>query len=105
MTLAFPARPDIVIGLVERIESAHSTWLFDTDRRRFRRLPPEVDPDAPALEADWEQYYSLEVDDASGAFTVALNEDGTRLLRAFRKPAMDDATQELRLDPGAGTES
>ena len=40
--------------------------------------------DAPALDADWEQYFALEIDDASGAFTVTLNEDGTRLLRAFR---------------------
>lgn len=90
---------------MERIESAHSTWLFDTDRRRFRRLPPEVDADAPALETDWEPYFSLEVDETSGAFTVTLNEDGTRLLRAFRKPALGDTTQEFRLDPNAGTES
>lgn len=90
---------------MERIESAHSTWLFDTERRRFRRLPPEVDPDAPALEADWEPYFSLDVDDTTGAFTVTLNEDGTRLLRAFRKAANEDATQELRLDPTAGPES
>ena len=34
------------------------------------------------------------MDDASGAFTVTLNEDGTRLLRAFR----DDSA---RADAGA----
>ena len=90
---------------MERIESAHSIWLFDTERCRFRRLPPEADADAPALEADWESYFSLDVDDASGAFTVTLNEDGTRLLRAFRKPVADDATQELRLDPRSDAES
>ena len=90
---------------MERIESAHSTWLFDPDRRRFRRLPPDVDPDAPALESDWEPYWSLEVDDETGAFTVTLNEDGTRLLRAFRTPASDDATQELSVQPKPGTES
>jgi len=84
---------------VERIESAHSTWLFDTDRRRFRRLPPGADVDAPALDGDWEPYFSLNIDDEQDAFTVTLNEDGTRLLRAFRKPASDDATQELRLEP------
>ncbi len=84
---------------MERIESAHSTWLFDTERCRFRRLPPEVDPDAPALDADWEPYFSLDIDDDTGAFTVTLNEDGTRLLRAFRKPVADDVTQELRLEP------
>jgi hypothetical protein len=90
---------------VERIESAHSTWLFDRERRRFRRLPPDVDPDAPALDSDWEPYWSLDIDDETGAFTVTLNEDGTRLLRAFRTPAADDATQEVRVQPKANPES
>ncbi len=84
---------------MERIESAHSTWLFDQERRRFRRLPPDVDPDAPALDSDWEPYWSLDIDDETGAFTVTLNEDGTRLLRAFRTPVADDATQEVRVQP------
>ena len=86
-------------GFVERIESAHSVWLFDPDRRRFRRLPPEADADALALDSDWQPYFALEIDEASGAFTVSLDEDGSRLLRAFRKPAVGDATQELRLQP------
>ena len=91
-------------ALVERIESAHSTWLFDTDRGRFRRLPLGVDPDAFALDSDWEPYFALDVDDATGAFTVTLDADGTRLLRAFRT-STDDATQEMRIDPGLGAES
>ena len=90
---------------MERIESAHSVWLFDTDRRRFRRLPPEVPCDAPALDTDWEPYFSLDIEDDTGAFTVTLNEDGTRLLRAFRKQAGDDATQELSLDPDSSANS
>ena len=88
---------------MERIESAHSLWLFDRERRRFRRLPPDADVDAPALDADWEPYFALEIDDATGAFTVTLNEDGTRLLRAFRKTDGDPPTQELRLDPETGS--
>ena len=65
--------------------------------------------DAPALDADWEQYFAFELDEASGAFTVTLNEDGTRLLRAFRDepdrrrpvPRREDiTTTELRIPPG-----
>jgi hypothetical protein len=78
--------------------------LFYTERKRFRRLPRDADPDAPALDADWERYFSLDVDDASGAFTVTLNEDGTRLLRAFRDRGkgtgdQDTTTTELRIPP------
>ena len=92
-------------GFVERIESAHSVWLFDPERRRYRRLPPEADADALALDSDWEPYFSLDIDEATGAFTVTLNEDGTRLLRAFRKASADERTQELRLDSDSGAES
>jgi hypothetical protein len=72
-------------------------------------LPRGADADAPALDVDWEQYFALEIDEASGAFTVTLNEDGTRLLRAFRddagasekRPARRDdiTTTELRIPP------
>jgi hypothetical protein len=92
-----------VTGLVERIESAHSVWLFDTERQRFRRLPLGADADAPALDSDWEPYYSFDMDEATGAFTVGLNEDGTQLLRAFRTSNGEPPTQELRLDPDRGT--
>lgn len=89
---------------MERIESAHSLWLFDTERRRFRRVPRGSDPDALALDSDWEPYYALEIDESTGAFTVTLNEDGTRLLRAFREgagesPGADATTTELRIPP------
>jgi hypothetical protein len=94
-----------VTGLVERIESAHSVWLFDTERHRFRRLPLGADADAPALDSDWEPYYSFDMDEASGAFTVGLNEDGTQLLRAFRTSNGEPPTQELRLDPDRGSAS
>ena len=88
---------------MERIESAHSLWLFDTERSRFRRLPRDADPDTPALESDWEPYFSLDIEEETGAFTVALNKDGTRLLRAFREDtdpsAETDTTTELRIPP------
>ena len=85
--------------LVERIESTHSTWVFDTERMRFRRVPRGAAPDAPSLDRDWQPYYALEIDDGSGAFTVALNAERTKLLRAWR----DDAgAQPPRRDGATG---
>ena len=85
---------------MERIDSSHSIWLFDTERMRYRRLPQGADVDAPALEADWEPYYALEIDN-NGSFTVALNPERTRLLRATRievAGAGDETTTELSLE-------
>ena len=92
---------------MERIDSCHSIWLFDTEHMRFRRVPKETRIDTPALESDWEPYYGLEVSPESGAFAVALNTSRTRLLRSWRHTepcehcvpvTVDlDATGEVRL--------
>jgi hypothetical protein len=85
---------------MERFESTHSIWLFDVERMRFRRVPKGTDPNAPSLDSDWEPYFALDVDDETGAFTVALNEDRTRLLRAWRDEApAKEGTGELSLEP------
>ncbi len=84
---------------MERFESAHSLWLFDTERMRYRRLPRGADADAPSLESDWEPFFALERDDDTGAFTVALNEERTRLIRATRIESASEAdTTELSLE-------
>lgn len=67
-------------------------------------MPRGADTDAPALDADWEQYFALEIDEASGAFTVTLNEDGTRLLRAFRDDAGTGPERPARRDDITTTE-
>jgi hypothetical protein len=84
-----------------RLESSNSIWFFEVDRMRFRRVPRGTDPSNPALTNDWQPYFGLEVEADAGAFTVALNEDGTRRLRAVRveTPASDDRTAELNLRP------
>jgi hypothetical protein len=88
----------MVLAPMQRIDSTHSTWLFDPERMRFCRIPKGVDASALPLEREWEPYYALDVD-ASGAFTVALNADRTRLLRAWQEPSDDgaQATAELEL--------
>jgi hypothetical protein len=90
---------------LERIESTHSIWLFDSQRMRFRRVPKGTDPAAPSLDREWVPYFGLEIDDENGAFTVALNEDRTRLLRAWRdeSTATGEGTAELSLEPTAET--
>ena len=86
---------------VLRLESSNSIWLFEVDRMRFRRVPRGSDPTSPAPAAEWQPYFGLEVEPDTGAFTVALNEDGTRRLRAVRvdTPEPDDRTSELTLRP------
>jgi hypothetical protein len=81
---------------MERIDSTHSTWWFDTEELRFCRLPRGVAPAQPPLEREWQPYYALDLGDG-GAFTVSLNEEHTRLLRAWREEA--EPTTELHLVP------
>ena len=66
------------------IESCNSTWLFDHDKSRFRRVPRGTPLDLPAPDAEWQRFYRLEVDPDTDAFLVHLNESGSRLLRSFR---------------------
>jgi hypothetical protein len=93
--------PDVVAEpQMLRLESSNSIWLFDVDRMRFRRVPRGTDPNAPAPAAEWQPYFGLEVEPATGAFTVALNDDGTRRLRAVRVDTeQGDRTAELTLRP------
>ena len=84
------------------LESCNSTWVFEPDRSRFRRVPRDVNVDAPVPATDWSTYFKLEVDPETDAFVVALNEEGTRLLRSFRhhEPCphcADEVTTELSL--------
>jgi len=102
-----PGRAKIGVWRLERIDSCHSIWLFDTERMRFRRVPKETSIDTPALERDWEPYYGLEISPDTGAFAVALNPSRTRLLRSWRHTEScehcapvtidDDATGEVSL--------
>jgi hypothetical protein len=66
------------------IESCNSTWLFDHDKSRFRRVPRGTPIDLPAPDAEWQRFWRLEVDPETDAFLVTLNESGSRLLRSFR---------------------
>jgi len=84
--------------VMRRIDSTNSTWLFDIASMRFCRLPRGIDPTLAPPPGEWQAYYGLEFD-VSGAFTIALNSDHTRLLRAW--PENQEATKELELQPDA----
>ena len=82
---------------MRRLDSTNSTWLFDSERMQFCRLPRGIDPKSVALEGEWRPYYGLQLDDVSGSFTVALNTERTRLLRAWRQAT--EPTKELEFHP------
>jgi len=83
---------DIAARTVERppsvddvrvLESCHSHWIFESARGRFRRVPRGTRLDMPPQENEWTPYYRLELDASSGAFSVGLNADDTRVLRSW----------------------
>ena len=81
-----------------QLHSTHSTWLFDTEAKCFKRVPTGVDPEAPLAAAPWEPYVELKFD--GDEMTVVLDGEGTLLLRAqvsTAPGASGEPTQELRL--------
>jgi hypothetical protein len=83
------------------LESCHSTWVFDEAQHRFHRVLRDQPSDA-GVATPWQDYYALMLETDSEAFTVWLNEDGTRRLRSWRHrdrcEACDtEATVELDL--------
>ena len=88
---------------VRVLESCHSLWIFEPDRGRFRRVPRGTRLDMPSPENEWTPYYRLELDTSSGAFSVGLNPDDTRVLRSWLhvdpcRHCSADQTGELPLD-------
>lgn len=85
------------------LESCHSTWIFDTEKLRFRRILKGLAVDAHAATTAWRAYFGLEIDAISESFVVLLNPEGTRLLRSWRHvehcpQCGGDQTAELSLD-------
>jgi hypothetical protein len=65
-------------------ESCNSTWIFDSQHMRFRRILKGIEVDDRAVFTAWRPYFGLEVAEDSEAFTVLLNPEGTRLIRSWR---------------------
>ena len=69
------------------IESCHSTWIFDADRMRFRRILKGTEVGGQPVVTGWRSYARLEDPPDSETFTVHLNEPGTRMIRSWRHAA------------------
>ena len=84
-----------------QLHSSHSTWLFDVEGKRFKRVPSEVDPVGPFATASWEEYHDFVVE--GDELTVILDDEGTRRLRARLRddsaaaPTTEEKTQEIEL--------
>lgn len=73
------------------IESCHSTWVFDTDRMRFRRVLKGTEVGGQPVATGWRPYYRLDAAPDSESFTVYLNPSCTRMIRSWRHAV--DCTQ------------
>lgn len=69
-------------GRVRILESCAFIWLFDVDRRRFRRVPVGAALHVPAPPTAWTDYFDLQVDEDPPTFRVSLNADRTSVLRS-----------------------
>jgi len=101
-----PATPPLPTVL----ESCNSTWIFDTEKMRFRRILKGLDLDARQASTAWRPFFGLHLDPGSESFVVLLNPDGSRLLRSWRhvehcRQCGGEATAELSVDElrGAST--
>jgi hypothetical protein len=66
------------------LESCHSTWIFDTESMHYRRIPKGIAVEDQSVATMWRPYFALHVTEGSEAFTVALNAEGSRLIRSWR---------------------
>lgn len=85
------------------LDSCHSTWYFDQDRKRFRRILKGLSVSGRPAMTKWRPYSLLLVDEGSDAFVVWLNPAGTRMLRSWRHvdgrcDNCDHPTVELTLE-------
>jgi hypothetical protein len=65
-------------------ESCHSSWVFDPEGGRFRRILKGIELDDHRVSTEWRPYYGLVLSEDSDAFTVLLNAEGTRMIRSWR---------------------
>lgn len=78
------------------LETCSFTWLVDTGRRRFRRIPRGVAPELSGGPGEWTPYHRLEIDHDRRCLVVVLNTLETLTLRSWLH---DDACERCRPVP------
>jgi hypothetical protein len=66
------------------LESCHSTWIFDAEHMRFRRILKDVRVAFRCVTTEWRPYSKLQFDPLAQTFTVVLNDQGSRMIRCCR---------------------
>ncbi len=85
------------------LESCHSTWIFDTEHKEFRRILKGMEVADRPVTTEWRSYSDLHLDPWTETFTVYLNAMHTRQIRSWRHTHDCDQcggheTTELSLD-------
>jgi hypothetical protein len=65
------------------VESCHSTWIFDSDHKRFRRILKDIEFAHRSVTTEWRPYYEFQIDPQTNTFTIFLNAAGTLLIRSW----------------------
>ena len=91
-------KPERVLRVVE---TCHSTWIFDEQAHRFRRVLKG--PSRDRVSTDWRAYDHLVIGPGSDAFLVFLDATGVRVLRSTPHSANcrrcgQEQTTELSLE-------
>jgi hypothetical protein len=66
------------------VQSCHSTWIFDPQHLRFRRILKGIEVEHRSVATEWRPYWQVQLDVEGDGFTVFLNSSRSRLIRSWR---------------------
>ena len=65
------------------LESCHSTWIFDSEQKRFCRILKGIEVADRPVNTQWRPYWDLHLDPETETFRVYLNPGHTRMIRSW----------------------
>ncbi len=78
-----PELRPLTAGAAWVIESCTFRWIFDLQRRVFRRVPSGTSVTGPVSPGAWIAYHRLDLHWDAGCFAVTLDPEGTHILRSW----------------------